>query len=227
MGLLVGERIRRRPADIPAVPAYLPLAEARFVVFDTETTGFFPGRGDEVIALGAVACRGGDPLPGQTFHRLVKPGRQVPPVVRNLTGLTDERLAAEGVPFLEAIDRFLDFAGEAILVGHGVDFDLAFLNHQLRRARRRRLRHFTLDTRRLHQALFPELEDYSLDTLLRLHGIPLVGRHTALGDAMLTAELWRLALPALADRGCLTVRSLRRFAVFHPHLPVASVGCLV
>ena len=221
------ERVRRRLADIPAVPGHLPLTEVRFVVFDTETTGFFPGRGDEVIALGAVACRGGDPLPGQTFHQLIKPGRQVPQVVRNLTGLTDERLDAEGVPFIEAIDGFLAFAGEGILVGHGVDFDLAFLNYQLRRACRSRLRHFTLDTRRLHQALFPELGDYSLDALLRLHGIPLVDRHTALGDALLTAELLRLALPALIDRGCLTVRSLWRYAVYHPHLPASSVGCLV
>ncbi|MDI6870280.1 MAG: exonuclease domain-containing protein [Bacillota bacterium] len=225
--LSLAARVRHRLAAAAHLSGHLPLAEARFVAFDTETTGFYPHRGDAVIALGAVVCHGGEIQPEQSFHQLVNPGRPVPRAVQELTGITDEVLRAEGVTFLEAFDRFLDFAGDAILVGHGADFDLAFLDHELRRTCRGHLRHLVLDTRRLYHFLYPELADYSLDALLDLHGIPPAGRHTALGDAVLAAELFRRALPALSERNCRTVRAVRRYAVHQSHLTMSSLGCLV
>lgn len=219
--------LRWRLAACPPVPWAMPLDRTRFVVFDTETTGFSPGAGDEVIAIGAVACRGGELLPGESFHRLVNPGRPVPRAVRQLTGITDEALASQGLTFPEAMAGFLEFADGAVLVGHGVEFDLAFLDHKLRHTCRSGLRHLVVDTRRLHQLLHPELEDYSLDALLHLYGVPAAGRHTALGDALLAAHLFLRLLPVLAERGCHSVRGLRRYALPHASVPVYGLGCLV
>lgn len=220
-------RVRRRLSSLTLPPQHLPLVKAGFVAFDTETTGFRPHRGDAVIALGAVWFEDGELRRERSFHQLVNPGRPVPRLVQELTGITDEAVQAEGVSFLEAIDRFLEFAGEAILVGHGADFDLAFLNHGLRQACRSHLRHLVLDTRRLYHLFYPELEDYSLDSLLGLQGVPAEGRHTALGDAILAAELFRLVLPVLLARSCGTVRAARRYAVSQPHSALSYLGCMI
>jgi DNA polymerase III epsilon subunit-like protein len=68
----------------------------RYVVFDVETTGLFPARGDRVIEIGAVVLDNG--RVAQQFHSLVNPGRPIPKSVQKLHGITNKMLAGEPAP---------------------------------------------------------------------------------------------------------------------------------
>lgn len=190
-----------------------PLNKLQFVVADTETTGFAPHRGDEVIALGAVVLENGRPCPKQSFHRLVNPGRDIPPVVTALTGITAEQVA-EADNLCTVLQDFLPFLDNACLVGHQLGFDLEFLNLKLRRFCGATIRNARFDTLVVAQRLYPNLRSYSLDTLLEMHGIEPAGRHTALGDAWLTARLFSLQLELLDVMRVRTVGELSAFLTF-------------
>ena len=112
----------------------LPLESARFVVVDLETTGLRPGE-SQICEIGAVRVEG---LVGTgTFETLVDPGVPLPPLVSALTGIADRDLfAAPGA--VDAVRRFLAFAGDAVLVAHNARFDLAFLDREVERLTGRR-----------------------------------------------------------------------------------------
>lgn len=203
-----------------AVPLGTPLKETRFVVIDTETTGFHPYQGDEVISLGAVVVQGGRIREEATFHRLVNPGRDIPPVVTDLTGITNS-MVAQAPDFSTVLRDFLFFAHNSVLVGHALDFDLAFCNLKLKKLCHQRIRHLTLDTYRMSFLVDPFARNRSLDGLLASHGIPATGRHTALGDAMLTARLLLVFLDILAGRHITTLHHLR-LALHHQYLQLSG-----
>src|SRR5918992_1080919 len=100
-----------------------PLSDLTFVVVDTETTGVVPGR-DRIIEVGAAKYRGGECL--GTFQTLINPGCAAPPAVVVLTGIT-EMMTVPAPPIEEVLPAFLEWAGDAVLVGHNLRFDVAFL----------------------------------------------------------------------------------------------------
>lgn len=191
-------------------PPDTPLQELRFVVLDTETTGFFPHQGDEVIAVGAVTVKGKKVCCEEVFHRLVNPHRPIPPAITNLTGITQDMVA--GAEDIAAVLRdFFRFARDGVIVGHSVGFDLAFLNKKLYDLCGLRMQHTLLDTQVIARVLYPHLPSRSLDTLLDMHGIKPEGRHSALGDALLTACLFVRFLDLLAQKRVFTLGDLYRF----------------
>lgn len=187
-----------------------PLYKLRFVVTDTETTGLTPRKGDEIIALGAVVLENWRLRPDQTFHRLVNPGRSIPPQITTLTGITEEQVAGEH-DLLTVLQEFLPFLNDACLVGHHLGFDLAFLNFKLRRFCGKTISNPTFDTLIVAKALYPNLESHSLDALLKIHGIEPTGRHTALGDAWLAARIFSLQLELL---DVMRIKTVRDFSAF-------------
>ncbi|MGE3934811.1 MAG: exonuclease domain-containing protein [Rhodospirillaceae bacterium] len=191
------------PAAVPDARGSQPLDRLGYVVFDTETTGLEPRAGDEIVQIGAVRVTNGRLLDGESFMTLVNPGRPIPPRSTRFHGLTDAMVA--DAPTVDAAMRaFRDFAGEAALVGHNAAFDMQFL--RLKEARAGvRFDAPVVDTLLLSMAIDPLEPDHSLDGLAHRFGIEVVGRHTALGDARITA-LVLLRLVALArDQGIVTL----------------------
>lgn len=93
-----------------------------FVAFDTETTGF--GRNDQITEIGAVRVVDGEIV--ERFQMLANPGKHIPGPVQELTGITDAMVA--GAPdYKEVATAFKRFAGEAVLVGHNIGFDIRML----------------------------------------------------------------------------------------------------
>jgi DNA polymerase-3 subunit epsilon len=183
------------------------LVDLAYTVFDTETTGLSPDEGDEIISIGAVRVVNGRVLRTETFERLVDPRRRIPAVSYAIHGISGEMV--RGQPLIEQVlPEFARFAADTVLVGHEVGFDMSFIARKEHSA----AVHFSqpvLDTRALSLILHPEHERHSLEAIAERLGVSVVGRHTALGDALVTAEVFVRLLELLQQRGLRTLGDVR------------------
>jgi DNA polymerase-3 subunit epsilon len=179
------------------------LGELVYTIFDTETTGLHPTHGDEIISLGAVRVVNGRLLRQESFERLVDPQRSVSAVSTAVHGLTREMLT--GQPTLDKVlPEFARYAADTVLVGHNVGFDMQFL--RLKEARTGvRFTQPILDTLLLDAALHAEHDEHSLEAIAARLGVDVVGRHTALGDALVTGEVFLRLLMLFQQRGAQTL----------------------
>jgi len=196
--------------DAPHGAAPLPdgaLDAVPYVVFDLETTGLKPSRGDGIVQIGAVRLEAG--AEAATFAMLVDPGRPIPPVSTRYHGITDAMVA--GAPrAAEALAAFRDFAAGAVLVAHNAAFDLSALRAAAEREGAPRLPNAALCSMILAAWLDPQEPDASLDGLCGRAGIVISHRHQALGDAQATAALWMRLLARAASRGVASLPELAR-----------------
>ncbi|HSE02267.1 MAG TPA: exonuclease domain-containing protein [Burkholderiales bacterium] len=194
------------------------LTELAYTAFDTETTGLEPGSGDEIISIGAVRLLNGRVLAAETFDRLVDPRRPLNAASAKIHGISAEMLA--GQPTIDKVlPAFHQFCEDTVLVGHNAAFDMRFL--QLKEAATGL--HFTqpvLDTLLLSAVLHRDLGEHQLETIAARLGVSVTGRHTALGDAMLTGEIFLRMIPLLAERGIVTLRQAREASqrTFHARI---------
>jgi DNA polymerase-3 subunit epsilon len=187
-------------------PSAQPLRSISYVVFDTETTGLRPSEGDEMIAIGAVRIVNGRILTGETFSRLINPRRPIPAESIQFHNITDA-MVADAPPAEVVLPQFKAFAADSALVAHNAAFDLKFLKLKEEQCGVR-FDNIPLDTLLIAAFLFPEFDDHSLDKLADRLGIGIVGRHTALGDAMATAAVFVRLLDMLEARSITTLNGL-------------------
>ncbi|MGQ9512939.1 MAG: 3'-5' exonuclease [Thermodesulfitimonas sp.] len=187
----------------------VPLGELTYVAFDLETTGLYPFGGDRITALGAVLVEEGK-VTGERFERLVNPGRAIPLETVRLTGIADS-LVATAPPVEKVLPEFLGFLSQGVPVGFNADFDLAFLNLALRPFGLKLKRTTVIDVLTLIRALNPNWENFQLDEAARFYGVPLVHRHSALGDAVIHARLFLRVLSLLEERGIYTLKELKSY----------------
>lgn len=188
-------------ADLPDDLMASPLDRLTYVVFDTETTGLLPERGDEIVQIAGLRIVNGRRHPGESFESLVNPGRAIPAASTRVHGIT-EAMVAGADPIESVGHRFHRFAEGAVLVAHNAPFDMAFLKrHQAGIGAR--FDHPVLDTVLLSAVLFGQAETHSLDALCGRLGvvIPPALRHTAMGDAVATAEVFLKMLSMLKGQG--------------------------
>jgi len=184
-----------------------PLAELTYTVFDTETTGLDPAHGDEIIAIGATRIVNGRLLQAEIFESLIDPGRNVSQESIDVHGITPEKLL--GQPRIgEILPQFWRFAEDTVLVGHNAAFDMRFL--QLKEAQTGlRFEQPVLDTLLLSAIAHPSEQSHALEAVAARLGIEVIGRHTALGDALTTAHVLLRLIPMLAERGIHTLGQAR------------------
>ncbi|MEX2454669.1 MAG: 3'-5' exonuclease [Rhodospirillaceae bacterium] len=171
----------------------LALAALDYVVVDTETTGLDPDS-DRIVQIGAVRIAGGRLVEDSRFERLVDPGRPIPPASVRFHGI-DDGTVADAPAIDEALQAFLDYAGDAVLIGHNIAFDLAFLN------RTRPIENAAIDTMLLSIGAFPDRQRHALDDLADRFDEPVRDRHSAPADAELTARIFLKLLPHLERVG--------------------------
>ncbi|MCE2509524.1 MAG: DNA polymerase III subunit epsilon [Alphaproteobacteria bacterium] len=162
----------------------------RQVVLDTETTGLSPSDGHRIVEVGCLELINHIPS-GERFHRYVNPERDIPEEVVRVHGLTLDFLSDHPV-FADFVEEFLAFIGDAPLVIHNAEFDLAFLNAELKRLGFAALEsERCIDTLMLARKKFPGAPA-SLDALCKRFGIDNSGRekHGALLDSELLAEVY-------------------------------------
>lgn len=181
----------------------VPLRSLTFVVFDTETTGLHPSQGDQIVQIGAVRVVNGRILSGESFNRIVNPGRPIPPESIVFHGITDE-MARDKPPLGVVLPQFRAFASDAILVAHNAAFDLKFLKMR-EREYGVRFDNPVLDTMILSNFIDGPETGHSLDSICDRFGIEITDRHTALGDAIVTAAVLLRQIDALEARGIHTL----------------------
>ncbi len=175
-----------------------PLFEVTFCVLDLETTGGSP-LDCAITEIGAVKYRGGDLL--GTFQTLVDPGLPIPPSITILTGIT-QSMVLDAPKIGEALPAFLEFIGDAVIVGHNVRFDLSFLNAAATRLDYDRLPNDWIDTAALARRLIrDEVRNLRLQSLAAHFRSPTTPNHRALEDARATAHVFHALLERVGNLG--------------------------
>ena len=203
-------------ADIAAFSSEPTLRETTFVIVDLETTGGRStpgpdGRCDAITEIGAVKVRGGQVI-GE-FATLVDPGREIPPKIVELTGITTAMI--RDAPQIAAVlPMFLEFARGAIMVAHNAGFDIGFLRSAAQQCG------ITwpsgppvLCTVRLARRVLSREEAPSvrLSALARLFGTATEPNHRALDDARATVEVLHALIERVGNQGVTTYGELRAY----------------
>jgi DNA polymerase-3 subunit epsilon len=198
--------------QVPEALEEAPLEGLLYTAFDLETTGLDPAK-DAIVSIGAVHVLGTRVLRHEVLEALVDPGRPIPKASQEIHGLTWEML--QGKPRLEEVlPAFRAFIEDTVLLAHNGAYDMAFL-------KRAGIDHPPLvDTLLLAHLLFPDLKDHRLEALAERFGVPVLGRHTALGDALMTAEVFARMVPLLKERG---LRTLGAVLYACERLPLAKL----
>ena len=183
------------------------LTELTYTVFDTETTGLNPREGDEIVSIGAIRIVNGRLLRDEYFDQLINPRRDIPPESTDVHGIKADMLV--GQPTIDKVlPMFHRFSEDTILVAHNAAFDMRML--QLKEGETGIA--FTqpvLDTMLLSAVVHPGQKKQDLEDIARRLGISVIGRHTALGDAIATGEIFLKLIPLLEQQGIQTLKQAR------------------
>lgn len=197
------------PPPAPVLAEDLPLTELPTLVLDCETTGL-DVQHDRVVQIGAVRMHGDRIFPMVNLDRLVNPGGPIPLASTRIHGITDDLVA--GAPTFAGVWPALSpLLQGAVMVGHNVAFDRTILRGECNRAGLVWPDLPLLDTFLLAALLLPGQTDLNLETIAARLGVDVHGRHTALGDALVTAEVWRRLLPLLDAAGVRTFGDVQAF----------------
>ncbi len=189
-------------------PASIPLLSLDAIAFDSETTGLDTSQA-RMIQIGAVRIRHGQVDSGQTFEALINPGVPIPPESQAIHGISDADVAG-AADFSEVVGAFDAWREDSVLIGYAAGFDLAMLKREKGLAGLEWSVPRCVDVRYLVNLLGPNLPDFSLDTIAGWVGVEIEHRHSALGDAIATAEIFVALIPRLRERGIRTLAELER-----------------
>lgn len=194
-------------ANLAALEGLEPLSQARanvYAVIDLETTGLSIET-DRVVSVAAVRVHGGQILLGDSFSELVNPGRSIPAEAVRIHGIKPDEVAGARSAS-EVFEDFLKWLGSDILVAHYAEFDLHFINFTMQRLYGFNLQNLVIDLVRLCQGVVLPFDPYGinrnrhkcgLDELVERYGLSGAERHTAVGDALVSALIFQRMLNQL------------------------------
>ncbi|MDK2903294.1 MAG: polymerase subunit alpha, Gram-positive type, partial [Clostridiales bacterium] len=175
------------------------------VVLDIETTGLNAGV-DKIIEIGAVKIKDGKYV--DEFSSFINPHVPIPLNIVNLTGITDD-MVANAPDEADVLQRFMEFAGGAVLVAHNAQFDMGFIRQHGQKYNLK-FANPVLDTLTLSRQLFKGLKHYKLDTLAHYLHIDMNNHHRAVDDARTAAEILFRCMDKLTEMGCRSLNDLNR-----------------
>jgi DNA polymerase-3 subunit epsilon len=181
--------------------------EDGFVALDLETTGL-DRRAAAIVSAAVVPFVGGVPR-RPLIDSFVNPGRPIPPASQAIHGITDATVR-DSPPASAIVRKIVEACSGRVVVGHSTGFDLSIIDREARAAGLPRLSGPTLDVGRLAAALHPGWGCLSLEQLCRRLGVPVIGRHTAAGDAVTAGAVFLKLLPRMDALGLSSIGDLLR-----------------
>ncbi len=167
-----------------------------FVALDLETTGLDP-EWDSIIEIGMVRVRHGEVA--AEYSTLVNPGMEIDEFITELTGITNDMLAA--APALpEVLPAARDFMGDDIILGHNINFDINFIYDNCEYQGLKPVSNGYIDTMRISRRVLPDLKHHRLRDIVNALGVDHAQAHRATGDCIATLECYK-ALLARIDAG--------------------------
>lgn len=164
-----------------------------YIILDIETTGLNPAF-DEIIEIACLKISNGKTI--STCHSYIQPEpffdddgikHYVDSFISDLTGITDEQLN-NAPKFKDIAKDLFNFLGDALIIGHNVNFDINFLYDNLLKSLDQKLSNDYLDTLRLSRIIYPDLAHHRLKDLCKLFKID-IEQHRALNDCHITQEI--------------------------------------
>ncbi|MCM3706598.1 MULTISPECIES: exonuclease domain-containing protein [Cytobacillus] len=184
----------------------VPLRNLNVAVFDIETTGFYPDKGDQIISIGAVKISSGK-ISEDSFYSLVQLDKALPGDIKELTGLTEAELE-KAPPLPEVFISFLEFVKGMPLVAHHANHEKNFMQYSSWKLFRTPFKHRILDTSFLYRITDHNKVIWKLEDMCEFYNIPVKDRHHALGDAKLTALLWCCLIEKVHNLGCSNLKEV-------------------
>jgi DNA polymerase-3 subunit epsilon len=177
-----------------------PLSELEVVVFDLETTGFYPEKGDRVLSIGAVKMAGPHIEDNDTFYSLVKSDLPLSEEISTLTNINAEDLR-DAPEARDVLIQFFNFTKGHILVAHHSKHEKSFMQKMTWDLLKTRFEHRIIDTSFLIRLLDSSIKSSQLEEVCNTCGIVIKDRHHALGDAHMTAQIWSYYLKIAQNNG--------------------------
>ena len=158
-----------------------------YVLFDLETTGVSWEK-DEVVEISALKVKDGEVV--DEFSTLVNPGMPIPYYASEVNGITDD-MVADSPFFDKVLGEFLEFSGDAVLVGHNIHcFDMKFMQKSTQRYFGNLIGNDYIDTLQIARLYLPEMEHHTLTDLAAYYGIDADGAHRALNDCRMNQKVF-------------------------------------
>jgi DNA polymerase-3 subunit epsilon len=160
------------------------------IILDTETTGLSVRENHRIVEIGCIELKNQIPT-NKVFHHYINPMRTVSEAAFKVHGYSDDFLSGQQ-SFLEIADSFIDFIKDKKLIIHNAPFDLSFLNHELKLAKKELINSSNvIDTLEMARQKFPGSQN-SLDALCKRFNIDNSKRekHSALVDCQLLKEVY-------------------------------------
>ncbi len=210
-------------------PQDIVLRDAKYVVFDFETTGLST-RYDRITQFAAVKFAGGQIV--DQMNILINPEMPISQKIQEKTRISDEMVKNQP-KIHEVLPQIMNFFGDCIIVSHNITFDLGMLNEALRREGKEPCKNPAIDTLSLSRYMFPEARLHNLGSLSRNLGLDIYNEdeaHRADVDAQVLNDVWIAMLNRLtADNFELKHSDLAKFKVtttMYHHLRPAHVSVL-
>lgn len=215
--------LKRNEQQFVGFDSNRPIEDYEFVSFDTELTGLNPRR-DEIVSIGAVRIKELRIIAGDNFFSYIHPNQNIPKNSTLIHRITPEQIKDAPMPEV-ILPEFVDFCGDALLIGHFVALDMAFLNKALKKHMGGAINNPRLDSVRLAEAYHEhkgkhgrvgtktELS-YNLTKLAVEYNLPIFEQHDALEDALQTAYLFIFLVKNLRSAGYGTLKEF--FAASRP-----------
>jgi len=178
----------------------VPFSEMKLVVFDLETSGFYPHKGDRILSIGAVKVHGDTVLETERFYSLVYSETALTPEIEDLTGITNDQLLA-APPIESVLTDFFQFIKSDPLVAHHANHERSFMQHVTWKELKTGFEHRLIDTSFLTKISYPKANYVTLDDWCAHYCIDIETRHHAFHDALATAHLWVKAVEDVEKLG--------------------------
>ena len=194
--------------------------EIEFTIFDTETTGLNPLSGDRIVELAGLRVKGLSRL--AEFDALVNPSRLISPGAFAVNKITPEML--KDAPGIEKVmPNFLEFIQGSCLCSYNAEFDLNFLNNELKLLGYPVLVDFVVfDILTMAKKLLPGLARYALWFVAQELGVKLTQVHRAFSDVEMTWEVFNKLKIICQQKGIIGFTNFSNLFAFNPALLESS-----